>query len=123
MSVMIPIHPDQKERENRDADGHWQTAFGHCDVEKHNIKDDWAEDDQAEHREEIEQEEQPSDDLKQKNHFHVTCGRDGGEEHSGRTLRRWQWAHGDEMEKAIEAKNDKDEAQQGARNDGGNFHG
>jgi len=27
------------------------------------------------------------------------------------------------MEEAIEAKDDKDEAQQGARDDGGNFHG
>jgi hypothetical protein len=55
MSVMIPIHPDQKEREDSDADGHWQTAPSHCDVEEDDVKDDWAENHQAEHRKEVEQ--------------------------------------------------------------------
>src|SRR5262245_3223989 len=55
MPVMLPIHPDQKEREDSDADGHWQTALGHRYVEEDDVKDDWAENDQAEHWEEVEQ--------------------------------------------------------------------
>jgi hypothetical protein len=47
MSVMIPVHPDQEEREDSDADGHWQTARGHRQVKEDDVKDDWAENDQA----------------------------------------------------------------------------
>jgi len=120
---MIPINPDQKKCEDSDADGHWQTGPGHRDVEEDDVKDDRAEDDQAEDRDEVQQEKQPSEDLKQEYHLHVSCGRDGGEKHSGGAVRRRQRTHRDEMEKAIEAKDDKDQAQQSARDDGGNFHG
>ena len=92
-------------------------------MEEDDVEDNGPEDGQAEHREEINQQEQATDDLTEKNDFHVTGRGDGREELAGGAIGRRRRAHRDEMKKAVEPENDEAQSEECAYNDRENFHG
>ena len=119
---MVPVHSDEEDREERDDDGNRQVLRSHGEVEEENVKYDRAKDDQSEYRQNVEQEKKPSDDLAQKDHLHVTGGRNRRKKHSGGAVGSGRRAHWNKMEKTIEPEDDKNQSEQGTRNDSSDFH-
>ncbi len=64
---MIPVHPDEKKGEDRDADGHRHPTRRHRGVEEDDIKNDRAKNRQAEDGQNVQEHEQATDNLAKEN--------------------------------------------------------
>ncbi len=119
---MLPVSPDEKERENRHPDGHAYPARRHRRVEEDDVENDRAKNRQTKDWEHVSEKEKSANDLAEKHHCHETGTRDGRKKLAGRAIRRGQFPHRDEMEKSIEAEDDKGQAEQRSHDYDGDFH-
>src|SRR5438552_3156593 len=110
---------EHNDPEYRHDESQRQTARKHQDVNEQNIDDDRSEQGQRERDVTIDQEQDRRNDLEQKYRDQVMGDKERPDELAGGSGR---WRGGNEVEEAVQSKDEKDESKKKTSDDSSNFH-
>ena len=116
------VTPEEEERKGGDNQRDGQAGAVNEDVEAEDVDDDRPEQGEAERDEAADQEQQSPGDLEGAHNVHVAGIHQRAGERGGLAL----WARRgrrDEVEKDVQAEDNKGEPEEDADDDGGDFHG
>jgi hypothetical protein len=113
------ILPEQKQRECGDDDAHRQAGRIEKKVEKQDVYDDRTKQRQAERSETPAQQDQAAANLEAFCGVEIMAAEENSHECSCVAFRHGQWY---EVEECVQTEHDKDESEQRAGDDDGNFH-
>src|SRR5206468_2297754 len=108
-SKSLPIHPEEKQREKRNEHRGSVSNRSKEKVKEIDIDDHRPEQQQPKRGEAPAEEDQPTDDLQDRDDLEVAAGKHGAHECSG--LAGW-WRHRDEVQECIKPEDDEDEPEQ-----------
>ena len=106
--------------ENSDDNRRTKSRGRHQNVEEPNVYDDRAKNRQSQRNKAADQQQQSADDLEAADEVHVTTLNKRVKVFTGQSFRHL--SHGNKMQECIGTKNNEDQSEKYASNDGGDFH-
>jgi hypothetical protein len=119
-SKCVAVPPDEKDKQDRNDDSHWQTAGVQQDVNQVNVHNDGSKQNQPERDKTSDEKEQAADDLEYSNDVKIVAQEKGLREVSDQPRRRGR--HWNEMQKDVRTEDDENESEKNPGNNGGDFH-
>src|SRR5262249_25102144 len=119
-SERVAVSPDEKNQQERNDGGHWQTARVQQNMNQINVHNNGSKQNQPKRDEASDEQEQAADDLEYGNDVKVMAQEKRlGEVSSQRW--RWRW-HRNEMQKDVRTEDDENESEKNPSNNCGDFH-
>jgi hypothetical protein len=119
-SESVAVSPDKKDQQDRNDDGHWQTAGVQQDVNQVNVHNDGSKQNQTERDKSPDKQEQAANYLEHGDDVKIMAQEKRLREVSKQSRRR-RW-HGNKMQEDVRTEDDENESEKNPSNNGGNFH-